>query len=267
MMRFHADWRRSAVPTLRLYLLGTLAIYWDDQPLPGPFTLQSQSLLAYLVLHRRRPQPRDRLIGLFWGDRPERKARHSLATALWDIRRCLPNKGLILSNPHTVQLDPHTDLWLDVEEFERLAESRPPSALTSTLSQREREMAVNRLQSAVSLHRGDFLDGFYDDWIINERHRLENLFCQALAQLMVCQEARSEHAAALVTALRLLEQDPLWEDAHRLAMRAYCRLGQRNVALAQYRHCREVVLKELGAEPMVETTALYQLILERRFRT
>ena len=234
--------------TLRLYLLGTLDIRYDDQPLPKPPTLKSQSLLAYLILHRHRPQPRDRLVGLFWGDRPERKARHSLATALWHIRRCLP-QDCILSDPHTVQFDPQTDLWLDVDEFESYASHDD----------------VAHLQSAVTLYRGHFLDGFYDDWVINERYRLETLFSEALARLMVGQEARGEQEAALATALRLLDHDPLREDAHRLAMRAYCWLGQRNAALEQYRRCQEVVQQELGAEPVAETTELYQAVLEGRF--
>lgn len=76
--------------------LGTLDIRYDDQQLPKPATLKSQSLLAYLILHRHQPQLRDRLVGLFWGDRPERKARQSLATSLWHIRHCLPDEQLIL---------------------------------------------------------------------------------------------------------------------------------------------------------------------------
>jgi ABC-type oligopeptide transport system substrate-binding subunit/DNA-binding SARP family transcriptional activator len=248
------------VPTLRLRFLGPLDIRYGDQPLPKPPTLKSQSLLAYLILHRHHPQPRDRMVGLFWGDRPERKARASLSTALWHIRRCLPHETLILSDSHTVQFDPQSDLWLDVEEFERLADSRWPMADGSP-----NQEAISHLQSAISLYRGDFLDGFYDDWIINERYRLEALFLEALARLMIGHEARGEHDAALVTALRLLGHDPLREDAHRAAMRAYCRLGQRNAALEQYHRCREVVLEELGVEPMVETTELYQAILEGRF--
>jgi oligopeptide transport system substrate-binding protein len=186
---------------------------------------------------------------MLWGERPERKARHSLATALWHIRRCLPSDRLILSDSHTAQFNPQSVVWLDVEEFEAEA-SRDDMA---------------SLQSAVTLYRGDFLDGFYDDWVISERYRLEGLFLDALARLMVGREARGEHQAALKTALRLLGRDPLREDAHRLAMRAYCRLGQRNVALEQYHRCREIVLEELGAEPMVETTQLHRAIVEGRF--
>ncbi|RMF32139.1 MAG: hypothetical protein D6759_08895, partial [Chloroflexi bacterium] len=135
------------MPTLRLHFLGPLALYAEDRPLPKPPTLKSQSLLAYLVCHRDRPQPRDRLAGLFWGNRPERKARRSLATALWHIRhRCLPDPALILSDAHTVQFAPHADLWLDVDAFESLASHDD----------------LTDLRSAAALYRGAFLEGFYD---------------------------------------------------------------------------------------------------------
>jgi ABC-type oligopeptide transport system substrate-binding subunit/DNA-binding SARP family transcriptional activator len=237
------------VATLRVYLLGTLDIQYDDQRLPKPATLKSQSLLAYLVLHRDHPQTRDRLTELFWGNRPERKARRSLTTALWHIRRCITEEGLILSDPQTVQFDPQSDPWVDVDEFESLV-SRDD---------------VASLQSGVALYRGDFLDGFYDEWAISQRYRLETMFCEALARLMMGQETTGDHESALAIGLRLLEQDRLREDAHRLTMRTYCRLGRRNAALEQYRRCREIVQEELGAEPMVETTELYQQILDGRF--
>jgi len=235
---------------LRLSLLGPLEIRDGDQPLPKPPTLKSQSLLAYLALHRDRPQPRERLAGLFWGDRPEHKARRSLTTALWHLRRCLPGEDLLLSDTQTVQFDPQADLWLDVAAFESLLSSPDPS----------------RLQAAVALYRGELMDGFYDDWVLNERYRLETLFAQALTRLMLGLEAEGAYGDALAYALRLLEDDPLREDAHRLAMRAYCRLGRRNAALEQYQRCREIVGQELGAEPMEETAALYQAILDGRLQ-
>jgi predicted ATPase len=148
-----------------------------------------------------------------------------------------------------VQMNPDSELWLDVEEFEKqVSSSEAPN-----------------LQSVLTLYRGDFLDGFYDDWIISERYRLEVLFLDTLARLMRWQETAGEHHAALATALRLLERDALREDAHRLAMRVYCHLGQRNAALEQYRRCQEIVFEELGAEPMAETNELHQAILDGRF--
>jgi hypothetical protein len=153
------------------------------------------------------------------------------------------------SDPQTVQFDPQSDLWLDVEEFQ------------SHVSQDD----IATLQSAVGLYRGDFLDGFYHEWVIDERYRLEMLFMDALTRLMMGLEATAEHDPALAAALQLLERDPLREDAHRLAMRAYCGLGQRNAALEQYHRCCEIVQQELGARPMVETTELYEEIMDGRF--
>jgi DNA-binding SARP family transcriptional activator len=230
---------------LRLVLLGPLDIQYDGQQLAKPPTLKSQSLFAYLALHRQRPQPRERLADLFWGDRPERKSRSSLSTTLWHLRRSLPNQGCLLSDARTVQFDPEFPLWLDVEEFEASAAHGDTSSL----------------QAAVALYRGDFMEDFYDDWILNERYRLESLFASALERLMIAQEARQQYASAITTALRLIQHDALREDAYRLAMRAYCQLGRPNAAVDLYRRCQDVVRRELEAEPMAETRDLYESIL------
>jgi DNA-binding SARP family transcriptional activator len=145
---------------LQIYLLGPLEIRSNDQLLSKPATAKSQSLLAYLALHRHTIQYREQLASLFWDNWPAKRARRSLSTALWHIRRCLPDEGVILGESDTVQFDPTADLWLDVEEF---------------LSHTKKGDGAS-LQSAVALYRGNFLDGFYDDWIINERYRLENSF-------------------------------------------------------------------------------------------
>lgn len=237
------------MPALKLYLLGTLDMRCNGQALSRPATLKSQLLLAYLVLHRNQPQPRARLAVLFWGDRPERKARRSLTTALWHIRRALPKAEELLAEPHTVQFDPQANLWLDVDEFQTLAGHQD----------------LAHLKSAAALYRGALLEGFYDEWILTIRYRLKALFADVLTRLMVGQEAAGEYQAALNTARLLLDHDPFREDAHRLAMQTFCRLGQRSAALEQYRRCQETVQREFNAQPMVETTELYQAILEGRF--
>ncbi len=121
------------VPVLAFRMLGPFEVRCGGRPLPLPPTLSSQSLLAYLVMHRERPQPRFRLASLFWGERPERKARASLSTALWHIRHCLPPGDFILADSHTVQFDPCSDPWLDVDEFERGVSQEGIPALRSAI--------------------------------------------------------------------------------------------------------------------------------------
>jgi predicted ATPase/DNA-binding SARP family transcriptional activator len=170
-----------------------------------------------------------------------------LSTALWHIRRVLPSGDYILADAKTLQFNPRSDYWFDVEAFLALLSADEPD--------------IQDLQRAVNLYRGDLLEGFYDDWILNKRYQLESQFMEALARLMRAHEEQREYEAVLAAALRLLDCDPLREDGHRAAMRAYGRLGQRNAALEQYARCREIVHTELGAEPMIETTELYQAIL------
>src|SRR5688500_9632207 len=70
----------------RLLTLGTLALTGaGDAPALGPRKL---ALLAYLALATR-PLTRDRLAELFWGDRDDARARHSLREALSALRRAL----------------------------------------------------------------------------------------------------------------------------------------------------------------------------------
>jgi tetratricopeptide (TPR) repeat protein len=149
-----------------------------------------------------------------------------------------------------VQLNPEADIWLDMSEFEALI------AETDSAS----------LQSAVDLYRGPFLDGFYHDWVIEARYRLDIMYCETLTRLMFTLEAKEDYNRVLGLGLKLLDQDPLREDAYQLTMRALCHLGQRNAALEQYQRCLKFLEGELGVKPMVETTELYRSILDGSFQ-
>jgi ABC-type oligopeptide transport system substrate-binding subunit/DNA-binding SARP family transcriptional activator len=230
---------------VRFYFLGAFDLRGDQQALLKPPTQKSQSLLAYLVLQRKHPLSRDHLINLFWGERPEHKARRSLTTALWHIRNSLP-ADFIISDYSSVQLNPQAKIWVDVDEFSRLVYSNDPK----------------NLATALNLYRGTLLDSFYDDWVMNERYRIEADYEEALARLMLIQQNASQYQQALHTAQRLVEHDPLREDAYRVVIQAYCRLGQPQAALKQYQRLCQILEQELGVDPASETRELYHKIRE-----
>jgi len=144
--------------TLEVYLLGDMQLGCDGTPLQLPATLRACSLLAYLVSDCQRSHPRERLAALFWPDRPRAKALHSLSTALWHIRRVLPPGDYILADAKMLQFNPQSDYWSDVEAFLTFLSADEPD--------------IEALQQAVKLYRGDLLEGYYDDWILNSRYRL-----------------------------------------------------------------------------------------------
>jgi len=242
--------------TLKICLLGEFELYGDDEPLPPPATLKARSLLAYLVVHRDHACPREVLADLFWPDRPRDKALHNLSTALWHIRRVLPPGDYILADARTVRFSPYSDYWLDVALFEEKVHK-----YTSRQVDRALSTYLLELREAVALYKGDFLEGFYDDWCLEERYRLEGLYLEVLERLVVGHEALDRPEEALRYAGRLLARDPLREDVHRTAIRLYVRLGNRAEAVRQAWQCRAVLRTELGIEPAPETVALCDELL------
>ena len=260
--------------TLKILLLGGFELRGGDEPLPPPATLKARSLLAYLVVHRDRVCPREVLADLFWPDRPRDKALHNLSTALWHIRRVLPPGDYILADARAVRFNRGSEYWLDVEEFEKLVNWETGTLVdweTGRLVDWSQERTTNvpmyqstnlpTLREAVALYKGDFLEGFYDDWCLEERYRLEGLYLEALERLVAAHEALGQPEEALRYAGLLLARDPLREDVHRAVIRLHVRLGNRAEALRQARWCRAVLRTELGIEPALETVALCDELL------
>jgi WD40 repeat protein len=168
----------------------------------------------------------------------------------------------VLITRDTVVINPEAQVWLDAAELEaKLAEAQDPAVRITP------EMAA-QIEEAVDLYRGDFLRGFYvrdsaafEDWMGRERERFHRLVVGALPRLVAhCLEV-GDYPAGMRHAARLLELDPLMEDAHRQMMRLLAYSGQRGAALEQYETCRAILERELGVEPVAETTALYEHIV------
>ena len=133
---------------------------------------------------------------------------------------------------------------------------RPESGTT------EEELAA--LQVAVSLYRGDLLEGSYDEWILAERERLRARYVDVLARLTTLLEARGDLAGATRFAEELVRQDSLSEETYRQLMRLYDAAGDRARAIRVYHACAATLERELGVEPSPPTRAAYDALLARR---
>ncbi|MBN1812529.1 MAG: tetratricopeptide repeat protein [Anaerolineae bacterium] len=232
-------------PALHIRLFGSLVLAWGDEALSPPSSATARSLLAYLAFHHERAIPRDRLVGLFWPERPDARARRALSQALWQARSALgPAADRLAAEREAIVLEWRDGDWLDVAEFERLAGG---SALRSLIA-------------AVDLYRADFLEGIYDDWALLERERLRELFLQVLERLIALHKQQGRCEQALAYAQRLAAADPLREEAHRELMQLYHLLGRSQAALEQFVVLRDLLARELGARPTPATVALYQEI-------
>ena len=211
---------------------------------------KTQALVAYLALSPGQPRSREELVGLLWGDRGEEQARSSLRQSLSELRKALgeADHSPLIADRESVSLAAEA-LVVDVSAFEQSIDDGTPAAL----------------ERAAELYRGDLLDGIgvhhpaFEDWLGDERRRLNERACEALSRLLD-HHAAGDSETAIATGRRLLALDPLREATHRALMRLYASKGERALALKQYQACRDVLAAELGLSPEPETEALAEEI-------
>lgn len=207
----------------------------------------TRQMLFYLLTHS--PQSRDQIAAVLWPELPVPKVRTTFHTTGFRLKRALGREALYFDG-HCYQIHPDLDCWFDVAEFERLLEGT------------ESGQRVKRLQQAIALYQGDFLEDCYADWCLLTRERLRERCLEALDELAGRLLARRQYRQAIQTLRRGLEMDNLRENFHRQLMRAYALSGRRSQAIAQYQRCAEILERELSAAPSPETTALYRRILD-----
>jgi two-component SAPR family response regulator len=118
-----------------------------------------------------------------------------------------------------------------------------------------------RVETALQLYTSDLLDEFHEDWALRERENMRLLFLKGMAHLMNYYTHQNLFEQSIACGQQILNIDPLREEIHRELMRIYSTSGQRPLAVHQYKICREVLMAELGIEPMQETQNLYDLVL------
>jgi len=237
--------------------LGGFRVTLDGAPVTSFESNKVRALLAYLATESQRSHPREALAALLWSDWPDRAALSNLRYALSNLRKVTGDRKadppfLIISR-EAIQFNAESDHSLDVAEFTQLSEG--PEA--------------DRLEQAISLYKGEFLEGFsvseaasFEDWARLEGEQLHRTFLDTLHQLAECLELGGEIGRALSYARQGAAAEPLDERAQRQLMRLLALSGRRSEALAQYEACRGVLKEELKAQPSAETTQLYELLLK-----
>ncbi|MFI5242347.1 MAG: BTAD domain-containing putative transcriptional regulator, partial [Gemmatimonadales bacterium] len=219
------------MPRYRLITLGGLALLDEDGRAVSSLGPRILALLTYLALATK-PLSRDHVAELFWGDRDEDRARHSMREALSRLRQLLGPES-IPQRSNSVLLSASASAPLSVDAL----------ALVSA------SMAGDTKKVA-ELYTGPFLDGVhsggarsFEEWTDAQRSMLESRFIAACvpecarlrdsgAQIDCAELARRWLSAAPLDpkpALELLHAlaAPGTADALRLATREYQHITER----------------------------------------
>jgi serine/threonine-protein kinase len=193
---------------------------------------------------------RDTLLGLFWAETDQKRARSALRQSLYYLRQSLGAGVLISRGEEEVGLDPER-LWCDVPAFDAgLEEDRPEEAL--------------------ELFRGELLAGFfvsgapeYERWLGERREELRRQACEAAWELAERAGAENNAAAAGHWAHRATKMAPLDENLATKAIELLDRMGDRSGAVRLYDAFARRLEEELELKPSPETQALVDRIRSR----
>src|SRR2546430_3250194 len=159
---------------LRLAVLGPPEVFHDGSRLT--FALRkAQALLLYLPVEGGM-HSRSKLAAFLWPDSAPHDARTALRNALALLRTLLADTS---ASPHSHLLSPRDLLGLDSQapvelDLEVMQQAYRAAQRHSTLpAEPQRAALVAKLQQALALVRGPFLDGFwlgeespFDEWVL-----------------------------------------------------------------------------------------------------
>ncbi len=247
--RLGASTREPALPGLRVHTLGGFEVYRGEERVDeGEWrTRKVKHLLAFLCTQRGRTAVEDVLLDEFWPDDLER-GRNSLRAAASHLRRCLRpsywqgNFEFVVRKDGRMSLNPALPVWHDLEEV---------------------EAAIGRGDGrrVAQLYRGPFLDGWYMDWALAVRTRLENQVAAALLDLARSCLAERLAAEATEHAGRILEIDPCHQQAHLVLMQGHLLAGRPEEAVRQFERAQRILHTELEMEPSLELLEAHQRAL------
>ena len=183
--------REGAHQRVRVSLFGGLTLHADARSLEHRLSPGTHALVGSLLVDPQRSYPRETLVERLWPGLAPDMGRRRLSQALWQITRRLSAVGLpdfFDNSPATVSLSSRYEVRSDVHEFERFiteAESTGDTARTDP-------KYTTALERAVVLYRGEFLEGCYDDWSVEMRHRLHVRYRSALGALVRSNKAHGQ---------------------------------------------------------------------------
>jgi DNA-binding SARP family transcriptional activator len=222
---------------------------------------KAKELFCYLMLNLDRPHLREALMCLLWNDADKNHSRRYLRKTLWQLQSAIGSRSdekadsLLLVGSDWVQVNQEADIWIDaviLEEAYNQVKGIQVSQLTNS------QMRV--METAVNLYQGDLLGGWYQEWCIFERERLQLLYLLILDKLVGFSEINGQYEQGIHYASRILRCDHTRERTHRCLMRLFTFAGFRTAALRQYKKCYTILDEELGVSPTDRTSYLYKRI-------
>jgi len=253
---------------LEISLLGANQIRLNAQTILNVGGDKPLALLFYLVMENNRPHRREFLAGMFWPEQSADKSLHNLRQALTSLRKAIRDDEADIPclsiQRDTIQFNPSSDYWLDVEQFSKLANE----ALEHSRPSQPNRIRFSKLEKAVALYKGNFLDQFFlsdssvfEEWAILTRESLSRRVLQCMQVLIEIYRRRDDYPQATRMAENLVKIAPWDEENYRILMRLLAQNSRWSEAQSVYQTCVRYLASSLDCKPSHETVMLQDQIV------
>jgi len=249
---------------LRVQALGRFTVWRGDVTIGRKEWERKKALHLFqlLLTQRGRMLEREQITETLWPELDPEVAQRDFKIAYSTLNRVLdPARdrntpaAFLIRDDTLYGLRPETDIWLDIDEVDRFV------TLGDGLFEADVEAALPYYRQALALYQGEYLQELpYAEWCTEERERLQALILRTAERLARTLVAKGNWEEAIEVCQTILSLDDCWEQAYRLMMTAFDRLGNRVQALRTYQRCQERLQSELGVRPSPATVELHLAI-------
>jgi DNA-binding SARP family transcriptional activator len=249
---------KTVRPALQARFFGHFEMLYDGGTIPLGRNGKVLAILKYLLARPARVVSQDYLTGWLWPESNREKARSSLSSALYTLRKCIcMQTGIpleILFENGGYRLSPNVRVETDVDYF-------GDHYKRGLWLERSGQMAeaASTYEKATEIYRGDYLiQDLYEDWTMIDRERLANNYIDMLHRLASHYRKGGNLQASIQACYQVLERDCTHVGSHHLLVQCFLRLGFYGRAYRQYHLFQDIVWRQYGVAPSPEVRALFE---------
>jgi len=226
---------------------------------------KTKLLLAYLLIHPELKHTKDKVLNLFFGDLSTTSAENIFHQSITNIRNVVKpyspsgqpeEKGkkktkqekfnvsdsFIQYEDKILRISQGYNYKTDALEFIKIANR----IKSPELDEGEKERAAKQ---SIELYKGEFLPGYYDDWIEDMRMNLQNRFIEVCEFLIELLKKKLKYEEVAFYSEKIIREDKLHEEAFISLIEAYAQTGNINMAKKKFSQMLKNFELEYGEKP------------------
>lgn len=241
-----------APPHMIIRALGQVQVIVNDHALTSSdWVWQTSRDLFFFLLCQPGSVSKETVGNVFWPDCTPLELKQRFKNSIYRLRHAAGKNSVNFEDEY-YQFNRTIDYEYDAESFVK--------EITLAKQSQDAEEQANRLQAAIQLYQGVFLPDINETWVLPERTRLQQMFCDGLMKLSTYFMEQREFERALEYDLRWINEEHS-EEAYRLSMQIYAAMGNHAGVARQFEQCRKVLEEEFGSQPSHQTLKLYESLI------